>query len=124
MTIAFWCVLIAALMPFAFTGAAKFSGGRYNNYKPREWLDKLEGWQKRAHWVQLNSFEAFPIFAAGVIIAHIAGAPQATLDGLAMAFIALRVAYGLCYIFDKAAIRSLIWIAAMGCVVAMFVVAA
>jgi uncharacterized MAPEG superfamily protein len=124
MTIAFWCVLIAALMPYAFTGAAKFSGGRYNNYKPREWLDKLEGWQKRAHWVQLNSFEAFPPFAAAVIIAQLAQAPQATIDGLAIAFIALRLLYGLCYIFNKATLRTLVWTAAFGCVVAMFVVAA
>lgn len=124
MTLAFWCILIAGLMPFLFTSAAKFSGGRYNNYKPREWLDRLEGWQKRAHWVQLNSFEAFPFFAAGVIVAQMAGAAQATIDGLAVTYILLRLIYGLCYIFDKAVLRSLVWTAALGCVVAMFVVAA
>lgn len=124
MTIAYWCVLIAALLPFAFTGAAKFGGGRYNNFKPRDWLDTLEGWQKRAHWAQLNSFEAFPAFAAAVIIAHLAGAAQGTIDGLAVAFIVLRIIYGLCYIFDKAPLRTLVWTAAFGCVVALFVVAA
>ncbi len=124
MTIAFWCVLIAALLPYAFTSAAKFGGGRYNNYKPREWLDQLEGWQRRAHWVQLNSFEAFPFFAAGVIIAHLAQAPQVAIDWLAAAYVLLRVIYGLCYIFNKAALRSLVWTAALACVVAMFVLAA
>ncbi len=39
MTLAYWCVLAAALMPFLFTGIAKFSGGRYNNYSPREFLE-------------------------------------------------------------------------------------
>jgi uncharacterized MAPEG superfamily protein len=125
MTIAYWCVLAAALLPFAFTGAAKFGGERrYNNRKPREYLDQLEGWRKRAHWVQVNSFEAFPAFAAAVIIAHLAGAAQGAIDGLAVAFIALRVIYGLCYIFDKHVLRSTVWMVGMGCVIALFAVAA
>jgi len=31
MTIAFWCVLIAALLPYLGTIVAKSSGERYNN---------------------------------------------------------------------------------------------
>jgi uncharacterized MAPEG superfamily protein len=124
MTIAYWCVLVAALLPFLFTSAAKFTGVRYNNKKPREFLDQLEGWRKRAHWVQVNSFEAFPAFAAAVIIAHQAGAAQGAIDGLAVAFIVLRVIYGLCYIFDKHVLRSTVWMVGMGCVVALFVVSA
>ena len=71
MSTAYWCVLAAALLPYAFTGLAKFSGPRrYDNHAPRDYLDKLDGWRKRAHWAQLNSFEAFAPFAAGVIIAQ------------------------------------------------------
>lgn len=124
MTIALWCVLAAALLPFVFTGAAKFGGGRYNNRKPREFLEKLEGWQKRAHWTQLNSFEAFPPFAAAVIIAEMLNAAQNKVDALAVAFIVLRVLYGVAYIADRQALRSLIWTAAFGCIVALFVLAA
>jgi uncharacterized MAPEG superfamily protein len=125
MTIAFWCVLAAAVLPYIFTGVAKAGGGKYNNKSPREFLDKQEGYRKRANFAQLNSFEAFPAFAAAVVIAHIAGnASQGMMDGLAMGFIAARVAYGLCYIFDLATLRSLVWTAGFGCIVALFVVSA
>lgn len=122
MTTAYWCVLIAALLPYAFTGLAK--SGRYNNRKPRDSLEQLEGWRKRAHWAQLNGFEAFAPFAAAVIIAQLAQAPQGTVDKLAIAFIALRLIYGAFYLADVHVARTLTWIAAFGCVVALFVVAA
>jgi uncharacterized MAPEG superfamily protein len=124
MTIAYWCVLAAALLPFLFTGIAKFSGPGFTNRRPRDFQQNLEGFRKRAHWAHLNSFEAFPPFAAGVIIAQQLQAPQASVDGLALAFIGLRLAYGVAYIVDRPTLRSLIWMGALGCVVALFVVAA
>lgn len=124
MTTGYWCVLAAALLPYVFTLIAKSGGRRYNNHVPREFLEKQEGFRKRAHWVQLNSFEAFPPFAAAVIIAHMAGAAQPTIDSLAIAFIGIRVLYGVMYLADLAALRSLVWMAGVGVVVALFVVAA
>lgn len=124
MTTAYWCVLAAALMPYAFAGIAKFGDRRYDNRAPRDFLASLEGRQKRADWAQQNSFEAFPAFAAAVIIAHLAQAAQPAVDTLAIAFVLLRLGYGWAYISDRPTIRSLIWIAALGCVVALFVVAA
>ena len=120
MTLAYWCVLAAALMPFLFTGIAKFSGGRYNNYSPREFLEKQEGFRKRAHWAQLNSFEAFPMFAAAVIIAHLTGAEQDYINTLAIAFIGIRIAYGVMYLANLAALRTLVWTAGLACVIALF----
>ena len=120
MTLAYWCVLVAALMPFTFTGIAKFTGGRYNNYSPREFLEKQEGFRKRAHWAQLNSFESFPIFAAAVIIAHLTGGEQGYIDTLAMAFIAIRVVYGVMYLGNFALLRTLVWGAGLGCCIAIF----
>lgn len=123
MTIGYWCVLVAALLPYLFTLVAK-SGGRYNNHAPRDFLEKLEGFRKRANWAQLNSFEAFPAFAAAVIIAHQAGAQQGTIDTLAIAFVVIRLAYGAMYLADLAVLRSLVWMAGLGVVVALFVSAA
>ncbi len=120
MTLAYWCVLAAALMPFLFTGIAKFSGGRYNNYSPREFLEKQEGFRKRAHWAQLNSFEAFPMFAAAVIIAHLTGAEQDYINTLAIAFIGIRIVYGVMYLANLAALRTLVWSAGLACVIALF----
>ena len=120
MTLAYWCVLAAALMPFLFTGIAKFSGGRYNNYSPREFLEKQEGFRKRAHWAQLNSFEAFPMFAAAVIIAHLTGAEQDYINTLAITFIGIRIVYGAMYLANLAALRTLVWSAGLACVIALF----
>lgn len=127
MTTAYWCVLAAALLPYAFTGLAKFGQGsatRYDNHAPREWLERLSGWRKRAHWAQLNAFEAFPPFAAAVIIAHLAGAAQTRVDDLAIAFVALRAAYGALYLLDHPRSRSLVWALAFACVILLFIAAA
>jgi uncharacterized MAPEG superfamily protein len=123
MTVALWCVFVAALLPFPFTLAAKWSR-RFDNARPRSSLEQNEGWRQRANWAQLNSFEAFPAFAAAVIIAHIVKGPSAYVDNLALAFIALRIAFGLLYIADKATARSLAWTAAIGCTIAIFIHAA
>ena len=62
MTCALWCVLAAMFLPYLWVGFAK-SGG-FDNAAPRETLEHLEGWRKRADWAQKNAFEAFPPFAA------------------------------------------------------------
>ena len=124
MTIAYWCVLAAALLPFAFTLIAKVKGEKFNNRRPREWQSQLTGLPQRAHAAQLNSFEAFPPFAAAVIIAHQLGAPQVAVDGLALAFVACRILYGVLYIADQPSARSVVWFLGVACVVALFVVAA
>lgn len=126
MTLAYWCVLAAILLPYIWTGVAKATGGfrPRDNHNPREYLEKLEGPAKRAHWAQLNTFESIPGFMAAVIIAHLAGAPQGQIDTLAVAYIGLRLLYGVLYITNKAALRTLVWGAALACVVGLFIVAA
>ena len=124
MTIAYWCVLVAALMPIVFTGVAKSAPG-YDNRRPRAWLAAREGVHERAHAAQLNAFEAFPPFAAAVIIAHLAGgAEQSTVDGLAVLWLLLRAGYGAAYLADRDLLRSTLWTGALAVVIALFVVAA
>lgn len=124
MTTALWCVLIAGLMPLLWTGFAKITAPRFNNRDPRTWQANLEGRAKRAHAAHLNSFEAFPLFLAGVLIAHQTGVAATTLDTLAIAYIILRLGYGICYLQDWHAARSLVWFAALGCNIALFFLAA
>jgi len=122
-TTAYWCVLIAAYLPLAWTGIAKFgAGGKdFDNAAPRVMLARLEGWRARANWAQLNGFEAFPPFAAAVIIAHLTAVPQARIDLLAMGFIAARIVYGFLYLANLATLRSIAWLAGVGCIIALFV---
>jgi len=124
MTTAFWCVLVAGFLPYIATLTAKIGGQRFDNRNPRDWLDAQDGFRKRANAAQHNSFEAFPLFAAAVIIAHIAGAPQARIDLLAVIFVVARLCYVGCYVADLATLRSLAWFVGIGSAVAIFLAAA
>jgi len=106
MTTAYWCVLAAGLLPYLFVLISKASGGRYNNRDPRAWQARLSGMPARAHSAHLNSFEALPLFAAAVIIAHLSGAEQSRTDLLALAFIVLRLGYGICVWFGSLALLA------------------
>ena len=129
MTTADLCLLIACLLPIACAGIAKSRGfgkprreGGFDNHSPREWLAKLQGWQARAHAAQLNSFEALPVFIASVLVAQRLNAPQDTVNGLAIAFVLLRVGFIGAYLADKANLRSVLWFLALSCCVALFFV--
>lgn len=119
-TVAYWCVLIAALLPFVCAGLAKYPGfgkprrdGGFDNRDPRAWLGRLSGWQARANAAQANSFEALPFFIGAVVIAHLTGAPQTRLDILALLFVTLRIIYIAMYVAGLATVRSAIWAAAL-----------
>lgn len=123
MTIAYWCVLAAALLPY-FTVAVAKSKGDFDNAAPRDWLARQDGFRKRALWAHENAFEAFPPFAAGVVIAHLAHAPQGWIDVLAIAFTVARIAYAVLYILDRPTARSIVWTVGFACVVGLFIAAA
>jgi uncharacterized MAPEG superfamily protein len=104
MTIAFWCVLIAALLPYAVFGPAS---AKLDIRLPRKLASDLEGTPARAYGAHLNHFEAFPFFAASVIIAHIAdGGPSALVNWLAVAFVVVRLFYTAMYLTDRQPLRS------------------
>jgi uncharacterized MAPEG superfamily protein len=119
MTIAYGCVLLMIVFPYFFTILAKTSP-LFNNHTPREYLEHTTGWRKRAHWVQLNSFEIMPAFAASVIIAHQLHATQSSIDILAIVFVITRSLYAVCYLSDNAIFRSLAWIIGFGCIIGLF----
>jgi uncharacterized MAPEG superfamily protein len=122
-TFAYWCVLLTAFLPLVWVGAAKMGGGDYDNSQPRLFLQHLTGWQQRANWAQKNAYENYPPFAAGVIVAHAVSANQMTLDLLAGAFLAARIVHGIAYIYDKALLRSMIWVLGFLCTVGLFLAA-
>lgn len=123
MTIAYWCVFFAILMPLIFTGIAKFSGRGFllkDNLAPREFLDRLEGARKRANWTQMNTHESIPGFMAAVVIAHQMNGDQNLIDILAVSYIVLRLLYGALYIANKGMMRTVIWALGLLCTLALF----
>jgi len=115
-TLAYWCVLLAALLPIVCAGIAKAGmfgksrkDGGYDNGNPRAWLAAQTEWRARANAAQANSFEALPFFIGAVIIAHQLGAVQARLDVLAFVFVVLRIVYIMMYVSGMANMRSIVW---------------
>jgi len=109
MSIAHICLIIAALLPYIATGLAKTAPG-FDNRQPRPWLATIQGWQARAYAAHLNSFEAFPLFATSILAAEYKSVDPHIINSLAVTFIAARIAYVICYIFDQDRLRSLVWL--------------
>ena len=125
MTIAYWCVLVAILLPYVWFGVLSSNlGPNRDNDQPREALVGLKGLASRALGAHLNAFEAFGGFAAGVFVAELAHAPQGRIDLLAMIFVAARIAHGALYLAGAGAIRSLMFFVGLICTIGFFVIAA
>ena len=119
-TLAYWCILFAALLPLCCAGIGKWGlfkvprrDGGFDNEHPRAWWDKQSGYRARANAAQHNTFEALPFFFTAVVIAHVLKAPQAAVDLLAFLWVLLRCAYVLLYVGNLASVRSVVWTAAL-----------
>lgn len=124
MHIAYWCILIAGILPSATVAIAKWGKRDFDNSEPRRWLEKQQGIRRRADSAHRNHFEAFPFFAAGVLVAQLCNVSQHSIDLLAAGFIVLRVIYTGLYLVDRASLRSISWLLGYLCVIALFLLAA
>ncbi len=127
MATAYLCVVAAFVLnlvskaPVAL--AMQRMPGGYDNHTPRDQQARLEGWGRRALAAHLNGFEAFPPFAAAVLMAAIAGADPGWTGRLAIAFVLARLLYVALYIADVHALRSAVWTAGLGATLAIFILA-
>jgi uncharacterized MAPEG superfamily protein len=127
MTVTYLSLLVACLLPIVCAGIAK-SGtfgvrraeGGYDNHDPRAWLARQTGRRARANAAQANSFEALPLFIAGLMVAWHRQADPYWVNILAGAFVLCRVAYIAMYVTDRATARSLWWMAGVACCLALF----
>lgn len=108
MPLAYWCVLVAALLPLLWVAYAK-SGGEIGNRCPRGKLDRLPPAKARAYAAHQNAYENFPFFAIAVVVALTQGASVGTVNLLAALYVVLRVIHGLLYVADKATPRSAVY---------------
>lgn len=102
MTIAIWCILIAATLPYV---AFSFVKGIDSN-QPRYHVGDLAGQAVRAYGAHLNGLETFPWFAAAVIVAHMIGGPSRIADILAVVYILVRIGHMAAYISGRQPLRS------------------
>ena len=121
MTIADLCLLAAVILTILSIMPAKLSGVReYDNANPRDPRFYTPGLRARSQGAHLNGYEAFPFFAAAVILAEMRAVPQGTVNALAVAFIVARVVYVLLYLGDRPTLRSVVWTAGFACNLAIF----
>lgn len=116
-------ILMAGLLPLACAGIAKLGFKDYDNHNPRDWLARQTGFRARANAAQANSFEAFPFFAAAVLLALLANVDHGKIDALSIGFVVARIAYIACYVADWATLRSTVWTIGYGCTIALIVLA-
>jgi uncharacterized MAPEG superfamily protein len=101
-TIAIWCILIAATLPYVAFGFVK---GLDAN-QPRYRVGELAGDAVRAYGAHLNGLETFPWFASAVIVAHMIGGPSRIVDVLAVVYILVRIGHMAAYIGGRQPLRS------------------
>lgn len=123
MQFAYWMLLLAAVLPYIMTAIAK-AGTSSDNSAPRLDAERLQGWRQRADWAHRNHFEAFPAFAASVLVAELAHAAQNRIDWLAGIFILFRIGYSVAYVANRASARSACWAGGIVCVIALFCIGA
>lgn len=121
---AYWCLLIAGLLPVLTVAIAKWGRRDYDNAAPRAWLDRQRGLRQRADHAHRNHFEAFPFFAAAVLTAQLLEAAQDSIDLAATLFLLSRLSYTLFYLVDRPTWRSLAWVAGHLSIVWLFIIAA
>ncbi len=116
-------VMVAGLLPIVCAGISKWGARDYDNHDPRAWLARQDSWRARANAAQNNSLEAFPFFAAAVLLALHGGADAAAVAQWGWAFVALRLVYIYCYVADRASLRSIVWLLGLAVVIRLFAMA-
>jgi uncharacterized MAPEG superfamily protein len=110
MTVAEYCVFACvAIYLLTIVSVKKLGSGQYDNSKPRDPAFYEDAIRARALGAHQNGIEAFPFFAAAVLLAEFRAAPQNLINELAVLFVIVRIAYVFTYIGDRPRLRSILW---------------
>jgi uncharacterized MAPEG superfamily protein len=120
MTIAIWCILIAATLPYVAFGLVK----GLDPEQPRFHVGDLQGQSMRAYGAHLNGLETFSWFAAAVIVSHMIGGPSRIADILAVVYIVLRVGHMAAYVAGRQPVRTTLFAVAQFVALAIFILPA
>jgi uncharacterized MAPEG superfamily protein len=117
-------IVIVGVMPYILTLASKSRGfSPEDNKRTRAWQAELTGWRQRAFWAHQNAFEALPLFAALVILAHLARPGSTTAAAAAWTFVAFRCVHAAFYLADLGRPRSAVWMGSQVAQAVLLVVA-
>jgi uncharacterized MAPEG superfamily protein len=121
MTIAEWCVFAIVMLYLLSIAPIKWLRfRRFDNSKPRDPAFYEDPLAARAQGAHQNGIEAFPFFAAAILLAEFRACPQRLIDELAVLFVIVRVAYVFTYLGDRPTLRSILWSIGFAINVAIF----
>ncbi|HSZ95163.1 MAG TPA: MAPEG family protein [Bradyrhizobium sp.] len=110
MTVAEWCIFASLMLALLSIASVKwFRFGRFDNSKPRDPAFYEDPIATRALGAHQNGIEAFPFFAAAVLLAEFRACPQNLINELAILFVIVRIAYVFTYIGNRPTLRSILW---------------
>src|SRR5258708_16716922 len=110
MTVAEYCFFGCVALYLLAIVPVKWIGFRdYDNSKPRNPAFYQDAIRARALGAHQNGIEAFPFFAAAVLLAEFRAAPQNLINELAVLFLIVRIAYVFTYLGDRPTLRSILW---------------
>ena len=111
MTVAEWCVFASA-DALSADASHRSNGSGFaastipNRAIPAFYEDPIRA---RALGAHQNGIEAFPFFAAAVLLAEFRAGPQNLINELAVLFLIVRIAYVFTYLGDRPTLRSILW---------------
>ena len=110
MTVAEWCVFGTLMLYLLTIASVKWSGfGTFDNSRPRSPDFYGDPIRSRALGAHQNGIEAFPFFAAAVLLAEFRLGPQRLIDELAVLFLIVRIAYVFTYLGNRPTLRTILW---------------
>lgn len=119
MSVVICALIIAVILPYPISWVAAVCRvkqfGEYDNVSPRDQQGKLTGLGARAMAAQANAWEALIMYSATCLVIFFSGIELASLETIALVFIAARVAHAISYFFNLAALRSICFLVGAGC---------
>ena len=110
MTIAEWCIFAIVMLYLLSIAPIKWLRfRRFDNSKPRDPAFYDDPIAARSLGAHQNGIEAFPFFAAAILLAEFRACPQGLIDELAVLFVIVRIAYVFTYLGDRPTLRSILW---------------
>lgn len=117
MTLPLWSLFIATLMVYASKIPLNYftlRQERYDNHYPRLQHLKQKGIGHRAWASHQNMIEAYPMFAAGILVATVFGNQPMIANSCAVTFLVARILFQICYLADWSTARSMSWALGFG----------
>jgi uncharacterized MAPEG superfamily protein len=110
MTVAEWCIFATVMLYLLSIASVKWIRfRRFDNSRPRDPAFYEDPIAARALGAHQNGIEAFPFFAAAVLLAEFRVCPQNLINELAVLFVIVRIAYVFTYLGNRPTLRSILW---------------